>query len=54
MHDLCLTWNVADCVGVVHRGCIVENGPVEQVLLDRQHGCAKPLLQIMPSTWGVR
>lgn len=48
-HDLGLAWNIADRVVVMHQGRIVENGPVEQVLLDPQHDYTKSLLQVVPS-----
>jgi peptide/nickel transport system ATP-binding protein len=53
-HDLGLAWNIADRVVVMHQGRIVENGPVEQVLLDPQHDYTKSLLQVVPSKLGVR
>lgn len=48
-HDLGLAWNIADRVVVMHQGRIVENGPVEQVLLDPQHDYTRSLLQVVPS-----
>jgi peptide/nickel transport system ATP-binding protein len=53
-HDLGLAWNIADRVVVMHRGSIVENGPVEQVLLEPQHEYTKSLLQVVPSKLGLR
>ncbi|KAA1395868.1 ABC transporter ATP-binding protein [Aeromicrobium ginsengisoli] len=53
-HDLGLAWNIADRVVVMHRGQIVENGPVEQVLLDPQHDYTKSLLAVVPSKLGLR
>jgi peptide/nickel transport system ATP-binding protein len=53
-HDLGLAWNIADRVVVMHQGRIVENGPVEQVLLDPQHDYTKSLLQVVPSKLGAR
>ena len=53
-HDLGLAWNIADRVVVMHQGRIVENGPVEQVLLDPQHDYTKSLLEVVPSKLGLR
>ena len=53
-HDLGLAWNIADRVVVMHQGRIVENGPVEQVLLDPQHDYTKSLLRVVPSRLDVR
>lgn len=51
-HDLGLAWNIADRVLVMHRGRIVESGPVEQVLLDPQHDYTRSLLKVVPSELG--
>ncbi|HLT61084.1 MAG TPA: ABC transporter ATP-binding protein [Microlunatus sp.] len=51
-HDLGLAWNIADRVLVMHRGQIVESGPVEQVLLDPHHDYTKTLLSVVPSKLG--
>ncbi|MCU1680352.1 MAG: peptide transporter ATP-binding protein [Amycolatopsis sp.] len=51
-HDLGLAWNIADRVAVMYRGEIVENGTVEQVLLDPRHAYTKTLLAALPG--GVR
>ncbi|MBC7632117.1 ABC transporter ATP-binding protein [Aeromicrobium sp.] len=53
-HDLGLAWNIADRVVVMHQGRIVEDGPVEQVLLDPQHDYTRSLLKVVPSKLGVR
>ncbi len=53
-HDLGLAWNIADRVVVMHQGKIVENGPVEQVLLDPQHDYTRSLLEVVPSKLGTR
>lgn len=53
-HDLGLAWNIADRVLVMHRGSIVEDGPVERVLLDPQHDYTKTLLSVVPSGLGSR
>ena len=52
-HDLGLAWNIADRVVVMHQGRIVEDGPVEQVLLDPQHDYTKSLLEVVPSKLGA-
>ncbi len=51
-HDLGLAWTIADRVLVMHRGRIVEDGPVEQVLLDPQHDYTRSLLNVVPSMLG--
>ena len=48
-HDLGLAWNIADRVLVMHRGRIVESGPVEQVLLDPSDDYTRTLLSVVPS-----
>lgn len=48
-HDLGLAWNIADRVLVMHRGRIVESGPVEQVLLDPHDDYTRTLLSVVPS-----
>ncbi|AWB90906.1 dipeptide ABC transporter ATP-binding protein [Aeromicrobium chenweiae] len=53
-HDLGLAWNIADRVVVMHQGRIVENGPVEQVLLDPQHDYTRSLLKVVPSRLGLQ
>ena len=53
-HDLGLAWNIADRVLVMHRGRIVEDGPVEQVLLDPQDAYTQSLLAVVPSRLGHR
>ncbi len=53
-HDLGLAWNIADRVLVMHRGKIVEDGQVEQVLLDPQDDYTKTLLSVVPSELGSR
>ena len=52
-HDLGLAWNIADRVLVMRNGRIVEDGPVEQVLLDPQHDYTKTLLAAAPRGLGV-
>jgi peptide/nickel transport system ATP-binding protein len=53
-HDLGLAWNIADRVMVMHHGRIVEDGTVEQVLLDPQDDYTKTLLSVVPSRLGQR
>lgn len=53
-HDLGLAWNIAERVVVMKDGRIVEDGPVEQVLLDPQHDYTKTLLKVVPSGLGSR
>jgi peptide/nickel transport system ATP-binding protein len=47
-HDLGLAWTIADRVAVMHRGRIVEVGPVEHVLLTPRHDYTKSLLAALP------
>ena len=47
-HDLGLAWNIADRVAVMYRGELVEQGTVEQVLLDPRHEYTKSLLAALP------
>ncbi|WP_199444130.1 ATP-binding cassette domain-containing protein [Umezawaea beigongshangensis] len=51
-HDLGLAWNIADRVAVMYRGSIVEQGPVEQVLLAPRHEYTRALLSAVPTTSG--
>ncbi|ALV44415.1 peptide ABC transporter ATP-binding protein [Arthrobacter alpinus] len=48
-HDLGLAWNIADRVVVMYQGQIVEEGPVEQVLLNPKHEYTKKLLSVVPT-----
>lgn len=48
-HDLGLAWNIADRVLVMYRGKIVEEGTVEEVLLNPQHEYTRKLLAAVPS-----
>ena len=52
-HDLGLAWNIADRVVVMHQGRIVEEGTVEEVLLNPQHDYTKKLLSVVPSAIGA-
>ena len=53
-HDLGLAWNIADRVLVMHEGRIVEEGPVEQVLLDPREEYTRTLLSVVPRTVAER
>ncbi|WP_051973163.1 ABC transporter ATP-binding protein [Cryobacterium sp. MLB-32] len=48
-HDLGLAWNIADRVVVMYQGRIVEEGPVEEVLLHPQHEYTRRLLSVVPT-----
>ncbi|MEC5181442.1 ABC transporter ATP-binding protein [Arthrobacter sp. CG_A4] len=48
-HDLGLAWNIADRVVVMFEGRIVEEGPVEEVLLNPQHLYTRKLLSVVPT-----
>ncbi|MBF4993292.1 ABC transporter ATP-binding protein [Arthrobacter gandavensis] len=52
-HDLGLAWNIADRVVVMYQGKIVEEGPVEKVLLDPQHEYTRRLLSVVPTAGGA-
>ncbi len=47
-HDLGLAWQIADRVAVMHQGKIVEQGPVEQVLLTPSHAYTRALVRAVP------
>ncbi|MGZ3145460.1 nickel ABC transporter ATP-binding protein NikE [Lentzea chajnantorensis] len=47
-HDLGLAWQIADRVAVMHQGKIVEQGPVEQVLLNPEHDYTRTLVRAVP------
>ncbi|MEU4746108.1 ABC transporter ATP-binding protein [Actinosynnema sp. NPDC023658] len=49
-HDLGLAWTIADRVAVMYRGELVEQGPVEQVLLSPRHDYTRTLLAAVPHT----
>ncbi|ROR73213.1 ABC transporter ATP-binding protein [Bogoriella caseilytica] len=49
-HDLGLAWNIADRIAVMYLGRIVEQGPVEQVLLDPQHPYTRALVSVLPES----
>lgn len=48
-HDLGLAWNIADRVVVMYQGEIVEEGAVEEVLLNPQHEYTRKLLSVVPT-----
>ena len=47
-HDLGLAWNAADRVAVMYLGRIVEQGPVEDVLLRPRHPYTQALISVVP------
>ncbi|MGW6928625.1 ATP-binding cassette domain-containing protein [Lentzea sp. NPDC054927] len=47
-HDLGLAWQIADRVAVMHQGKIVEQGSVEQVLLNPAHDYTRALVRAVP------
>ncbi|MBE9373509.1 ABC transporter ATP-binding protein [Saccharopolyspora sp. HNM0983] len=52
-HDLGLAWSIADRVVVLHRGAVVESGPVEQVLGAPRHDYTRSLLAAVPAVPGA-
>ncbi|MDD1478438.1 dipeptide ABC transporter ATP-binding protein [Arthrobacter sp. H16F315] len=48
-HDLGLAWNIADRVVVMFDGRIVEEGRVDDVLLNPQHEYTRKLLSVVPT-----
>ncbi|NNG18337.1 hypothetical protein HJ590_01875 [Naumannella sp. ID2617S] len=53
-HDLSVLAETCSRVLVMRRGQIVEDGPVEQVLLDPQHEYTRTLLAAAPRGLGER
>jgi len=53
-HNLAVVQRVSDDVAVMHRGRIVESGPVEQVYADPQHWYTRRLLEADPGSPGFR
>ncbi|WP_454048592.1 dipeptide ABC transporter ATP-binding protein [Cellulomonas sp. Marseille-Q8402] len=47
-HDLAVVRQVADDVGVLHRGQLVEQGTAEQILLDPQQAYTRELIAAIP------
>jgi ABC-type dipeptide/oligopeptide/nickel transport system ATPase component len=45
-HELGPAWTIADRVLIMHRARIVEDGPVEQILLDPRHDDTRLLLKV--------
>lgn len=52
-HDLGLAWNIADRVIVMYQGKIVEEGTVEDVLLNPQHEYTRKLLSVVPTNYAA-
>lgn len=52
-HDLGLAWNIADRVVVMKSGRIVEEGTVEDVLLQPRHEYTRRLLSVVPAELGA-
>jgi peptide/nickel transport system ATP-binding protein len=52
-HDLGLAWTVADRVGVMYLGRLVEIGPTEEVLLRPLHPYTRALLDVVPEAGGI-
>ena len=52
-HDLGLAWTIADRVGVMYLGRLVEIGPAEDVLLRPLHPYTKALLDVVPEAGGM-
>ncbi|WP_020565389.1 ABC transporter ATP-binding protein [Methylosarcina fibrata] len=48
-HDLALVGEIADEVAVMYRGRIIEQGPVQQVLMNPGHAYTQKLLAAVPS-----
>jgi len=53
-HNLAVVQRVSDDVAVMHRGRIVESGPVEQVYANPQHWYTRRLLEADPGSPGFR
>ncbi|RMI06804.1 ABC transporter ATP-binding protein [Cellulomonas triticagri] len=47
-HDLAVVRQVADEVGVLHRGRLVEHGPADRILLDPQQAYTRELVAAIP------
>ncbi len=48
-HDLSLAWVLADRVGVMYLGKIVEEGPTEQLIGNPRHPYTKALISVVPA-----
>ncbi|NDL59301.1 ABC transporter ATP-binding protein [Phytoactinopolyspora mesophila] len=49
-HDLGLAWNIADRIAVMYLGRVVEDGPVDEVLIDPQHPYTRALVSVLPNS----
>jgi peptide/nickel transport system ATP-binding protein len=47
-HDLASVAGICDRIAILHEGCIVENGPAEQVLNSPQHEYTRRLMAAIP------
>jgi len=47
-HDLSLAWVIADRIGVMYLGKIVEEGPKEEVVRNARHPYTKALITVVP------
>ncbi|HLE53688.1 MAG TPA: oligopeptide/dipeptide ABC transporter ATP-binding protein [Thermoplasmata archaeon] len=47
-HDLSLAWVIADRIGVMYLGKLVEEGPKEQVVRNARHPYTKALITVVP------
>ncbi|MWA03168.1 dipeptide ABC transporter ATP-binding protein [Actinomadura sp. LD22] len=47
-HDLAVVRHIADEVGVLHRGRLVESGPTEEIFAGARHGHTRELLDAIP------
>ncbi|MFB9833103.1 dipeptide ABC transporter ATP-binding protein [Actinoallomurus acaciae] len=47
-HDLAVVRHIADEVGVLHRGRLVESGPTEQIFAEARHAHTRELLDAIP------
>ncbi|MGI5329392.1 dipeptide ABC transporter ATP-binding protein [Actinomadura nitritigenes] len=47
-HDLAVVRHIADEVGVLHRGRLVESGPTEEIFAAARHGHTRELLDAIP------
>lgn len=49
-HDLGLAWNIADRIAVMYLGRVVEDGVVDQVLVDPRHPYTQALVSVLPNS----
>ncbi|MFD1934990.1 MULTISPECIES: ATP-binding cassette domain-containing protein [Nonomuraea] len=52
-HDLSVVRHVCESVAVMHRGSIVERGPVDEVWAEPRHEYTRTLLQAVPTLEGL-